>query len=284
MAGLNVARFLAQLAGSLGDFGAPQVDEALQFFLEEAGKVLRAENNLVAICVRDHPLNGASPVGWRPVWDVRHGPDSSQYTARFRDWYADPSNFPSDGTVVAIARTAGMPRAFLRQEMVSDDEWQCSPVQELFDDLSIGDRLLMGVPVSASAEMVLTAYRGSGEQPFSPEDREVATLVATAIQPFCRRLALSYGFGTGLIRLTPRERSVLMVLLTGVEEKEGAHQLSLTPRSFHQYVVSVYRKIGVSSRAELMAQFLSAGSLSQEDTTSQEKAYDSSLQISEPGR
>lgn len=254
----RIPYFLAQLAGDLNDFGASDIDEALGYFLDTTSEGLRADNNQVAICIRDTAGAGISPVGWLPVWDMRHGPDNTEYSSVFRSWYSDPSNFSLDATVLALAKTTGAPRSFIRREVVDDDSWRRAPVQELFDDLAIGDRLVTGIPVGSGAELVLTSYRRQGEEAFSVEDRELATHIATVARPFAKRLTFTHGFAGGLTPLTPRERSVLKALLTGSTEKEIAGELGLTVRSLHQYVVTIYHKLGVTSRAQLMAQFLSS--------------------------
>jgi len=57
--------------------------------------------------------------------------------------------------------------------------------------------------------------------------------------------------------LSPRERDVLDVLLRGHSEKHAADQLGLSSHTVHQYVKRLFRAFGVSSRAELMAGFIS---------------------------
>lgn len=57
--------------------------------------------------------------------------------------------------------------------------------------------------------------------------------------------------------LSPRVRQALLHLLTGESEEEIAEQMSITPGTLHQHVVTVYRSFGVRSRAELMALWLS---------------------------
>jgi len=59
-------------------------------------------------------------------------------------------------------------------------------------------------------------------------------------------------------RLPPRLRRVLELLETGASEKEIADLAGLSYASAHQYVVQIYRRAGVSSRAQLMAR-LAAG-------------------------
>ena len=58
--------------------------------------------------------------------------------------------------------------------------------------------------------------------------------------------------------LSPRERDTLDCLLTGAAEKEVAARLGLSVHTVHSYVKSLYRKLGVSTRAELLVQCLTA--------------------------
>ena len=41
--------------------------------------------------------------------------------------------------------------------------------------------------------------------------------------------------------------------MTGASEKQIASQLGLSPHTTHHYVKTLYRRFGVSSRAEFMA-------------------------------
>lgn len=56
--------------------------------------------------------------------------------------------------------------------------------------------------------------------------------------------------------LSPRLRETLDLLLKGKIEKEIAQDLGLEPVSVHKYITLLYRRYGVSGRAELMALFL----------------------------
>lgn len=56
--------------------------------------------------------------------------------------------------------------------------------------------------------------------------------------------------------LTPAERQVAMLLLKGLGHKEAASVLDRSERTVRQHAVSVYRKSGLSGRAELAAFFL----------------------------
>lgn len=58
------------------------------------------------------------------------------------------------------------------------------------------------------------------------------------------------------LRLPPRLKPVLERYLAGDSEKEAAAALGLSPQTVHTYAKQLYRAIGVSSRAELMAKFI----------------------------
>lgn len=57
-------------------------------------------------------------------------------------------------------------------------------------------------------------------------------------------------------QLTPAEREVAMLLIKGYSHKRIAHRTDRSERTARQHAVSVYRKAGLSGRAELAAYFL----------------------------
>jgi two-component system nitrate/nitrite response regulator NarL len=61
----------------------------------------------------------------------------------------------------------------------------------------------------------------------------------------------------GIESLTPRERDVVRLVTDGFANREVAQQLGLSPHTVKNYLFSVFDKIGVSSRAELIMYVLS---------------------------
>lgn len=61
------------------------------------------------------------------------------------------------------------------------------------------------------------------------------------------------------IHLTNREAEVLTFLAKGLTRVEIAELLSLSPNTIAKYIKEVYRKLGVSSRAEMTMQALGLG-------------------------
>jgi pSer/pThr/pTyr-binding forkhead associated (FHA) protein len=61
---------------------------------------------------------------------------------------------------------------------------------------------------------------------------------------------------SALAQLSEAQRRVLEHLLTGLQEKEVASKLEISPNTVHSHVTVIYRTLGVSSRAELLALFI----------------------------
>lgn len=61
-----------------------------------------------------------------------------------------------------------------------------------------------------------------------------------------------------MVRLSPREAELLMLLANGYSNKEIARKLSLTVETIHTYLKNVYKKMHVHSRAEAAVKYLSS--------------------------
>jgi DNA-binding NarL/FixJ family response regulator len=56
--------------------------------------------------------------------------------------------------------------------------------------------------------------------------------------------------------LSPRQRATLRGLLAGLSEKEVAHRLGISRHTLHEHVCAIYERLGVDSRAQLLARFI----------------------------
>jgi DNA-binding CsgD family transcriptional regulator len=96
--------------------------------------------------------------------------------------------------------------------------------------------------------------RGRSERPFDEED-------CALVELFLRTYGSLWSEGAGaraawVEQLPQRLRRLVELLETGLSEKEIAARAQLSYASTHQYVVEIYRRAGVSSRAQLMARLL----------------------------
>lgn len=63
--------------------------------------------------------------------------------------------------------------------------------------------------------------------------------------------------GSGHRALTPREREVLGLIISGASNKEGAHQLGITTRTFEVHRAHIMEKLGAKNAADLVRMALS---------------------------
>ena len=75
-----------------------------------------------------------------------------------------------------------------------------------------------------------------------------AKRVAASVRAICADAVAAREHAAG-DRVSPRERDVLRVLLTGATNAEIAGHLGLSPHTVKQHTRSIYRKFGVRNRA-----------------------------------
>jgi len=62
------------------------------------------------------------------------------------------------------------------------------------------------------------------------------------------------GAGGKLASLTPREREIVALVVEGLRNDEIARRLGITPKTVKNQLTTIYEKLGVSSRLELVVQ------------------------------
>jgi len=61
--------------------------------------------------------------------------------------------------------------------------------------------------------------------------------------------------GASAFLLTPRERQILELLLRGFSAREISRSEGLRPQTVKNYVTTIYQKLGVADRAELIEEW-----------------------------
>jgi DNA-binding CsgD family transcriptional regulator len=106
----------------------------------------------------------------------------------------------------------------------------------------------------------VSAHRAWGEPAFTTLEFAKVSAVHLGVLEIMVRAFAPRGperrFELARAGLTPRLRSVLERLLSADSEKQAAAKLGLQTPAFHAAVVRLYHRLGVSSRAELMALFI----------------------------
>jgi DNA-binding CsgD family transcriptional regulator len=144
-----------------------------------------------------------------------------------------------------------------RQQVVDDRTYYASAFfNEMMRPYDMGHALLSRhTPPGRNWRHILVFNRLLGDRPFGRRESRLVHLFQLEIVPLLGS-ALATAEQPGVAGLGPRLRQTLESLLDGDSEKQTARRLGLSTNTVHEYVTSLYRHFGVSSRAELLAHFL----------------------------
>jgi DNA-binding CsgD family transcriptional regulator len=249
-----------QLWHELMEFPASSPQEALDHCLRALARQIGAVNATWVGAAREKDWESKSPfdplLGWRPHICLTLHPTDAWQRAHEVAMDAVRHNY-MDPQTVALASRFGQNRCFLRDEVVSDRDWKRDRIhREVLAPLGVGHRLIGASATAPGAESYLIFDRESGGRGFGARERDLLGFFLRGSTLFHRELLQMHGLLNASRPLSPRERDVLRLLLTGASEREIARALGLTPATTHQYVVALLRNFGAHSRAELMAQWL----------------------------
>lgn len=268
----------------LAEFPASETDAALRRMQEWLVQTIEASNVIWIGALR--VLRGARAkedpfFGWRVRARQPFLPDPEAYRQVLASYYTpdhygkltptyyDRSHEGKDVHVGMTGRASLAGAGRFRVHRLRDRDWidyaafkRTAHYRLYYDQPGIVDRMTIGFPVSPDAEsfLLIDRYRQSGAgrtRPFNDHEAALAGAAARGIPALHRRLLLGHGLLAGNKLLSPTERQILRGLLTDQTEKELATALDLKPATLHKYVVALYARFEVRSRAGLMALWLS---------------------------
>jgi DNA-binding CsgD family transcriptional regulator len=116
----------------------------------------------------------------------------------------------------------------------------------------IDHSLYCRTPLPDGNDLIVGIQRCPGDPVFSDRDKALAHLLhSNAPHVYCcGKPAVKE-----LDQLAPRLQPVLRYLLQGDAEKEVAAKLNLSRHTVHRYTQAIYQKLGMHSRAELLANY-----------------------------
>lgn len=207
---------------------------------------------------RERPIKANDPtMGWRIGALARMTPlDPEAERARYKEiQQLDDKEGDTNRTFLA---EAGQFRVYsLHDGTIDLAAFQKTEHYDFFYRQSrISDRLWIVFPVTANTESCFVFDICGRDERFSADAIGAATQCLRGIKWFHHQALLSHGLGISEASLTPVERRVASLLLTGATEKEIAERMSVKPGSVHQYCVDIYQKYGVRGRLEFMALWL----------------------------
>jgi DNA-binding CsgD family transcriptional regulator len=239
----------------LAAYEAGKSDMAVQHLLATVAGLVDAQNAYWTGVVRPADDDRDPLLGWVPraVRYLRPFPHDDA-VARGRLRPRCPRGGIDEPTLAHV-RLAGSYRARRLRDMVSP-EWFDSDTYAGYVGQGVHDLLVVGVPVSKTAEAYYGFLRMRKDDPFTEAQRDTALYAMRGLTWFHRKVLLAEGLLATRAPLSPMERRVLALLLTEHSEKVIAANLEVAPATLHTYVRDVFRKFDVSGRNGLTALWL----------------------------
>lgn len=249
--------FIHTLWDSLIEFPVQDIDGAVEYLMTALCELVNAQNATWAGAVRmaDSAVAVDPFKGWRVsrTKTLRISPVTNERMNRLiRTW----DRRELDPSFLIAVKEAGKFRGHSFRRDLPPDWFETPFYQTFWSAFDIYDAVFVGFPVNQDAESHFGFHRIAIQSPFSEAEIARLAYALRGIKWFHRRLMLSHGLMLASSPLSPSERKVLSLMLTGRSEKEIALDLDLTVATLHDYVKSIFRKFGVRSRASLMSLWL----------------------------
>lgn len=162
-----------------------------------------------------------------------------------------------DPQVTLAVEHAGSTRVHLLGDAIGPQDWQDHWMREWLLRQGVGERMVGAFTLSDIAESYFLIDRPAEAAPFNEDDRSQFLELLQSFPRLHYWLFLERGLVQPAQRpFSPRERDVLKALMGPQSEAAIADQLELTKGTAHNYVLDIYKNLGVSSRYELMQLWL----------------------------
>ncbi len=242
----------------LADFGADRSAQAaahLMSFLCDGGG---AWNATWAGATRldgghdDDPLLGWRVGAVQALHPVPPHPDEGHFKEILKIW----DKREIDPSFLLPMRGVGTFRTYSFRRELPPDWFESAFYQHHYASAGTFDAVFVAFPLNEDCESHFGFY---ARTMFTDEQIALFADTLRGIKWFHRNLMLNQGLLMASAPLSGAERRVLPLLLTDASEKDFAPQLGLASSTVHQYVVGIYRKFGVRSRAGLTRLWLRGG-------------------------
>lgn len=250
-----------QLWDELAAFPSAEIDRAWRHLAETLAAWVGADTGYWVGTVRLlHGERAARDVlyGWRiKVVTFLHPPSEAEQLAA--DHVLNPQPKEPGLSTMAAVRGSGVFRVHrLHDGFVDLEELRKTAYyQTHYVAIGVKDQLWVASPISPETEAYVVFERRQTAALFSEADAELAGFALRGLSWFHRQMFYSHGLLVAQEPLTPTQRDVLQLLLSDKTEKEIATEMGQSFHTTHTHVKEIFRKYNVTSRAGLMAVWLS---------------------------
>jgi DNA-binding CsgD family transcriptional regulator len=204
-------------------------------------------------------VTGDEPTAMQLLYDGY----SQEEMAVFTDVALSPDYENPSGVHALKMLEDGEHKTETRHQCFDDAEWAQFPaVQDHFDKLAgVGvDQYIMSLYPLDQTHIIsgIGMHRFKGRPDFTERERRIVHIIAEEVR-WLHYTGLPEAGDDGIPSLSPRLKSVLTLLLDGQAPNQIASGLKLSPHTVKDYIKTLYKHFGVTSRAELMRRFMAGG-------------------------
>ena len=182
--------------------------------------------------------------GWR---------DEAQRVALYR-FLSEPETAVPAGK--PITEKAQQQRHFtVDHGIIPPEVWET--VQDRYYATGLRHCLLSIYPLDERSFSGLGLHR-SDDRPFQDRERVIVHTVFSQVD-WLHRQGTDIPARDNVLRLTPRQRQILIFLLSGESTSKIADKLELSEHTINYHIRHLFERLKVDSRASLLAQFMSCG-------------------------
>ena len=191
--------------------------------------------------------------GWLPVVAMYLNPDKVLRRVLER-WFVHARKSGIDPMSREVMRNVGLPRAYIRDDVATDEEWDGHWMARKFlHYYGVGERMVSVIPLAEDCECIMLLDRPLDGDRFTSADKQFFFMVVSGLRGLHRNLCIERGAIHATKPLSRRERETYCHLLTSMSEAEIAEQMGLSAHTVHDYARKLYRKFNVKGRVGLMA-------------------------------
>lgn len=251
-----------QLWDELAEFSPAQTDQAQLHLMQTLSDWIGADNARWHAGIRilqGRAAKGDPMHGWRLQGTRALLPRSPQQVKTSQGFHRVQKGFQVGMNVQALTAKAGTQFRVhvMRDGFIDFNAFRKTPYYRAFyRDLGITDRMWICLPLSQDTESSIVFDRHRQARHFTRRQAAWAGAAWRGLRWFHRQMLLSHGLLGVQSCLSPGQRRLVQVLLTGKSEKEIAAIMGLSVSTTHQYIKAILRHFGVNSRASLMALWL----------------------------
>lgn len=226
------------------------------FLLSELQRLLNRPQ--LVKCVHVGIVNREGPPHVKNCYHVAPEREDPVQLTKFLSQQATDANVIVNGPITHDAtRNLNVPSVVISSLDLDRDKWRESEFyREFLRPMGYEDEIAGGWAATPERGVGILLCRREQDPEFNERDRAMMSLVLRGVAPIIDRDLSGFFARLHNKQLTPRQRQVLTLMLTGDSEKQIALSLNLSRHTIHKFVRQLYEIFDVSSRGELMAIFV----------------------------